>query len=442
MIVICEKCGLKYKVDPSKIKKDSARLTCKGCAYVITVGKPQFTAPALPSESAEKRMSGIEAGGSIGSFQDPLDSGDTGVNYLNLEGKKAGIGLNAKVIIMLLLVSLLPGVAYFAISFNQTNQRIYEETNRSGMQTTEYLVKQADEWVDKNARLITMVAGLPQMPSMNREAQEAIIKDVQKKYPWIYLIHVLDMTGMDISRSDDGPLTDYSMRRYFHECREGKEVSFENVIGRTNKKPGLMLAAPIRNDGQVVGILVFATSFDQLTQIVINWRQGQMGSVFIADKEGKVIVHQNESFIQDQKDFSAHPLVVAAQKKIKDLVEFKDSDNVEMIGFSRMTGLGWTLALEQNKNEAYSLLKKTQTGAIILFVATVIGIIITAYFASRAIVAPIRRLTDAANRISVGELSVQIARTSHDEIGDLADAITRMQDSIRLSIERLRRKKR
>jgi HAMP domain-containing protein len=48
----------------------------------------------------------------------------------------------------------------------------------------------------------------------------------------------------------------------------------------------------------------------------------------------------------------------------------------------------------------------------------------------------------AANRISVGELSVEITKPSQDEIGELADAITRMQDSIRLSIERLRRKKR
>jgi len=51
-------------------------------------------------------------------------------------------------------------------------------------------------------------------------------------------------------------------------------------------------------------------------------------------------------------------------------------------------------------------------------------------------------LTDAANRISVGELGVEIENKSKDEIGELAEAITRMQDSIRLSIERLRRRRR
>ena len=51
------------------------------------------------------------------------------------------------------------------------------------------------------------------------------------------------------------------------------------------------------------------------------------------------------------------------------------------------------------------------------------------------------KLTDAAERISVGELNTDIVIQSNDEISDLADTITRMQESIRLSIERLRRRR-
>ena len=53
----------------------------------------------------------------------------------------------------------------------------------------------------------------------------------------------------------------------------------------------------------------------------------------------------------------------------------------------------------------------------------------------------IKSLTDVADRISVGELDAEIEITSKDEIGDLSEAIARMQDSIRLSIERLRRRR-
>jgi hypothetical protein len=43
-------------------------------------------------------------------------------------------------------------------------------------------------------------------------------------------------------------------------------------------------------------------------------------------------------------------------------------------------------------------------------------------------------------RILVSELGAEVGIKSKDENGDLADAISRMQDSIRLSIERLRRR--
>jgi methyl-accepting chemotaxis protein len=53
----------------------------------------------------------------------------------------------------------------------------------------------------------------------------------------------------------------------------------------------------------------------------------------------------------------------------------------------------------------------------------------------------LKDLTEVADRISVGELEAEIDTTVGDEIGELSEAISRMQDSIRLSIQRLRRRR-
>jgi HAMP domain-containing protein len=63
------------------------------------------------------------------------------------------------------------------------------------------------------------------------------------------------------------------------------------------------------------------------------------------------------------------------------------------------------------------------------------------FFYGRGLTRKIRNLSSAADLISIGELDTQISIKSNDEIGDLAEAISRMQESIRLSIERLRRRK-
>jgi len=58
-----------------------------------------------------------------------------------------------------------------------------------------------------------------------------------------------------------------------------------------------------------------------------------------------------------------------------------------------------------------------------------IGLIVSIY--GHRLAGKIKSLTDVADRISVGELGMEIKTTSKDEIGELADAIARMQDSIR-----------
>jgi HAMP domain-containing protein len=67
-----------------------------------------------------------------------------------------------------------------------------------------------------------------------------------------------------------------------------------------------------------------------------------------------------------------------------------------------------------------------------------IGLIVSIY--GHRLTGKIKSLTEVADLISVGELGREIETKSKDEIGDLAEAIARMQNSIRLSIERLRRR--
>ncbi|MFC1883265.1 HAMP domain-containing protein [Thermodesulfobacteriota bacterium] len=69
----------------------------------------------------------------------------------------------------------------------------------------------------------------------------------------------------------------------------------------------------------------------------------------------------------------------------------------------------------------------------------IIAVIIILY--TVRITGRIKALTDVANHISLGELGIETDIRANDEIGDLGSAISRMQDSLILSIERLRRRR-
>jgi len=451
MIVICEECGKKYKIDPGKIKGEQARFKCKACSHIITVNKVESRREPEPTVEPETMDSPVADSTevpeeTIDKSEPPSQAVEPSAppvaDRVDRRKKKAGMGLTTKVILLMLLVSLLPGAIYFVLSFQQANDRIVSDTTQMGKQTAEVLANEVDEWLDKNIRVLNTVAQMPGIQSMNRFEQEILLETVQKEYPWMYLVFTTDINGMNVARNDGKELKDYSDRQYVQDITSGKDLTWQNLIGKTSKQPALVIAVPIRKNNQTIGVMAAAMTRDAISQRIANWRQGKTGYAFLVDQYGKVVSHQLKEFVEEQKDLSNHPLVKAASANKSGLIEFKDDNGRDEIGFAKTTQLGWTLAIQQEKNEAFAILKESQMFAFALMGATFIIVIIIAYIASRAIVTPIRKLTDAANRISVGELGVEIENKSKDEIGDLAEAITRMQDSIRLSIERLRRRRR
>ncbi len=75
--------------------------------------------------------------------------------------------------------------------------------------------------------------------------------------------------------------------------------------------------------------------------------------------------------------------------------------------------------------------------AIVTGVSLVLGIG-AAFFLSQLLTKPILQLTEAANRISLGELDEPIAIAAGDEIGELGESLERMRISLKQAIERLR----
>jgi methyl-accepting chemotaxis protein len=101
----------------------------------------------------------------------------------------------------------------------------------------------------------------------------------------------------------------------------------------------------------------------------------------------------------------------------------------------------FTRPIKQLESEAEEQTKNARWFTYVILGVTLllIGIIVSIY--GHRLTGKIKSLTDVAERISIGDLGIEIETKSRDEIGELAEAISRMQESIRLSIERLRRRR-
>jgi HAMP domain-containing protein len=67
--------------------------------------------------------------------------------------------------------------------------------------------------------------------------------------------------------------------------------------------------------------------------------------------------------------------------------------------------------------------------------------VLLAFIVSRSITGPVSRLAQVADRISLGDLDVEIDVHGTNEVGQLAESLRRMQASLRSAIERLRQRR-
>lgn len=348
-------------------------------------------------------------------------------------------GLTAKVTTLMLIVSLVPLIFFSAIALKKFNAHIQDETERLMATTTSDMTINVEEWIDKNVRVLKALAKMPDIISMNREKQEALLKAVAHEYPWMYLVFTLGIDGMNVARNDDKPLIDYSDREYYKEIIKGKEVAWQTLIGKTSLKPALVMAVPIKKDGSILGLVAMAATIEDLSRIVAAWKAGKTGFAFLIDEKGKVISHQIEDYVVKQTNLNDYPLIASHKKGQKNMINFNDN-GIDRVGYAKDTQYGWTLAMQQDTAEMFKSLKETMYFSYILLGITAIIVCFVAWFFGRSIGAPIRNLTKVAERISIGDLGATIDIKSKDEIGGLAEAISRMQDSLRIAVERFRRR--
>ena len=384
MIVICEDCGKKYRIDPERIKGDRAKFKCKNCGHIIAVSKPQ------PPSSEPEASPFIEPDGEVN--QIPTDRSET-MPAQNIPGdkkvrrrlgvklKKGGFGLKTK---MLVLFFLLP-IFLFATS----SMLVMHQVNTLTAQMTEDSARVVNEMAeDKVADIARSVARQCKLylllhPNLNKED---FYNDIGFKGLAIQRVGMTGYTALYELPGKDG-----IWRTWSHVNPK--------IIGINMKK----LEKPLGKN--------FA-GFWRVYTGVKNQKESK-GYYTWQDKDGSF---KNKFMVCTPIDGT--PYIIAATTYLDEFTQKQ----------SLLSKRSWEMS-----NRIQKTIWLIWLGTLIL-VGTVV--LVYGYRLSRRI----KSLTDIAERISIGELEATIPTQSKDEIGELADSISRMQDSIRLSIERLRKR--
>jgi predicted Zn finger-like uncharacterized protein len=390
MIVICEECGKKYRIDPGKIKGKAASFKCRTCAHLIVVSKPQLPPPepAAPKLAAEPRatlesMTTTVDDGAAAAFSEKGAVRPATVQTETQRPRRArGFGLRAKMLVLFLFIPMIFMAAaslFYLWQFQTTTDLLTRESAKFGERMAEEKIADTSAAVAVQCKLYLL-----SHPELKKEGFNI---DLGFKSLAVQKVGLTGYTALYQLPGSDGV-----WRTWAH-----IQPKILGIDMSTLKKP-------------------LGKNFPGFWKIYTGVMGGKKSQGYYTwqDKDGRF------------RDKFMVCTPIAGTRFVVAATTYMD----EFTGPVRM--------MESNA-KALTDKSKMVTLAILGATLLLIGLIVTIY--GHRLTGKIRSLTEVADRISVGELGREIETKSKDEIGDLAEAIGRMQDSIRLSIERLRRRR-
>ncbi|MDG4675074.1 MULTISPECIES: methyl-accepting chemotaxis protein [unclassified Shinella] len=211
-------------------------------------------------------------------------------------------------------------------------------------------------------------------------------------------------------------------------------VLTDPYVDSASQKLVISATAPVKRDGKLLGIAGTDFPLQGLLGMIGEVDLGGMGSAFLVNKSGTVLVHPNG-------DLVAKPLTEVFPQETPSieaagLTETELDGKRVLVRFVQVTGLpvldSWYLCLIVDRDMAYAGISEFRIAATI---ATAVGVLamigVLALLLSSLVVRPVVRMTGMMSKLARGDVSETIPDAGRtDEIGQMAAAVTVFRENI------------
>lgn len=203
-----------------------------------------------------------------------------------------------------------------------------------------------------------------------------------------------------------------------------------HIDNQTNE-PLLNLGIPIINPrtGRVATVIVAKLRVNKIFGSIINYPLGEKGHVYLTDKKGMVVAHNNPSIVLSGILYSSYNKsgILPGLNRGK------------VILTSKKLQLGnqdfWIVA-ERPIRETLALTFSTLKIILAFLVIFFLLLVFIAFLLSRQLIKPIEELATTANSINAGDFSQRAPLETFGEFGVLAKAFNNMTDKLLSDIKR------
>ena len=232
-------------------------------------------------------------------------------------------------------------------------------------------------------------------------------------------------------------------------------------------QPTAFMAAPVIDQGVVIGVLIAQLSIDEIDRVVTGgrrWREegfGATGETYLVGPDSMVrsgarlFFEDRDTFFAELKANADPPEEIDAIRRYGTPVLHQKIDTVatraalagtegtgHVIGARgrptlaswgplTIPGVKWALVAKIETAEAFAPIDRLRRELLVVGGLAFLVVMATGAWLSRSLLGPLRELTAGVKRFASGDYSAKVAARTRDEIGELCLAFNGMVDDLR-----------
>jgi diguanylate cyclase (GGDEF)-like protein len=363
--------------------------------------------------------------------------------------------IKTKIIVFALLATIIPTVIMGWVSYVQNRRFLSDNIRQELRVVTAQTSREVALWLQRklnDARTYTVSDTVlkyreklfrTDTPHIEKVDAQRRIRDYFRsllgKFEEYEELLLLDLRGKTLatSRKKARPLE--MPEKWLETARSDEPIVGQPYLDQASQIPVMVIATPIlAGRNRILGVLAIKLNFQAIGLILKNYAHGGAVDLQLITKEGILLV-------------SSLPIPLKTLRKImvdKTLDRLFSNEAIPMkytgyqgkavVGtLKKVKELDWGVVAEKDRQKAYAEIVRLRNLTLGLFAGVLLLIGLCAYLLSRSIVRPLARLTKGADKVSAGDLEVDLPVLSRSEVGYLTQVFNQMVARLREGREQL-----
>jgi methyl-accepting chemotaxis protein len=363
--------------------------------------------------------------------------------------RQSNLKLTGRIVFFNLMLLAVAVIVLALISYNIGSQAISSQANQAAQEYATEGAAHIGALISGNLATLAEVAKRPGLETMDYTSAQAIIAGDVAALGY-QDIALMDLNGHAKYVTGGGEFDSWG-EFWYNAGFKGDTAISDVAISKVTKQPVVFDVAPIKSNGQVVGLLVGRRDPTFLKDTTNALGDGKIKFGLVVNADGGMMAYPDDQVILDQvnifKDLQNDQTWGSLGSALQRLgtgqtgeITYQYANETKVGATAPIPGTTWTLIVSENQSHVMApIAALTQTIIFASLLVFLLGALASYYLLARRISAPIIRLSKKAKEVALGDIEVDVEAVGNDEIAELANAFIEMTENRKLQAQAAQR---